>query len=315
MTASSKYGLRAWRLHGSDELVAQTALYSNTVPFSSAGAPTALAIDEESRLEGDDGVVNVTVGFSDGSFTMYQLDISSKQTAVFRIKYVHAMREHVGEITRATSITAMASLGPFLSTVAGHTWSIYEFYGSLPDGTSIGIDVMGVGRGVSNGGVDAVDNDSSSNSRMMQSPHAPKLLTSLRSSTAWPPIALSLRRSINGTLLASIIYAHPLSTSGWSVGMQELRFWTSNGSSDIADNHKTTETALKESRIATAVPSGFTALSNLGDGASPGMSSGRGAGGMATGMDGVSPITGHSGRSQLFDPPLAQPTSLSYCHP
>ena len=254
----------------------------------------------------------MTVGFKNGSFAVYQLDMLAEQTPAFGVRHVQG----AGGIGRGTMVTAVASMGPFLSVVSGHMWDIYEFPVSQSNGG--GIDSVGTFGGglVDNDAPDRSSFDSPDSSsddasdgssrtrRMIPSPHLdpPTILSSLRSSTAWPPIALSLRRSINGTLLASIIYTHPLNTSGWSVGMQELRFSTSSGS------HKTAKTSLVESRIATAVPSGFTSLATFGE---PERSSGRGA----AGMGGVFSITGHGGRSQWFDPPLAQPTSLSYCHP
>ncbi|RMZ67066.1 f-box domain-containing [Pyrenophora seminiperda CCB06] len=50
---------------------------------------------------------------------------------------------------------------------------------------------------------------------------APKLLYSLRSHTAWPPVSLSLR--INAaSMTAAIAYSLPTYLSGWTVGVQEL---------------------------------------------------------------------------------------------
>ena len=47
------------------------------------------------------------------------------------------------------------------------------------------------------------------------------LISSLRSHTAYPPATLAIRISVN-RIVASIAYAVPTWTAGWSVGMQEL---------------------------------------------------------------------------------------------
>ncbi|KAF8540776.1 hypothetical protein BDD12DRAFT_733869 [Trichophaea hybrida] len=288
-TASSAHGLQAWQLHNIDKLIAQTQLYSNSVPFSCTGAPTALTADEESG--GKSGVVNVTIGFGNGGFTMYQLDMA-EEISIFRIRYVYALR---GRTRDSTKITAMAALGPYLATMTGG-----------------GIGFLGAdGGGASE---DSMGTDGDSSSRLRSSPecptfrmtptwrlHAPNVLASLRSSTAWPPIALSLRRSVNKTLLASIVYSCPL-FSGWSVSCQELRFRTGDFETTPTGRRKH-QTVLEESRIATAIPSGFTPLSLFGN-SSPNV------------CGGLAGFTGHSHNgSQSHGPPLAQPTSVSYQHP
>ncbi|KAF2878436.1 hypothetical protein BDV95DRAFT_601085 [Massariosphaeria phaeospora] len=52
------------------------------------------------------------------------------------------------------------------------------------------------------------------------SPSSPRLLHSLRSHTAWPPMSLSLRTATNH-VTASIAYSIPTLHSGWTVGIQE----------------------------------------------------------------------------------------------
>ena len=117
--------------------------------------------------------------------------------------------------------------------------------------------------------------DSNVGSGNDQSRAAPILLSSLRSRTAYPPTALALRVSAT-TIVASIAYAVPTWTMGWSVGLQELRL--------------TKAGEIMESRMA-AAPS----HSMLGQRLSSGASNVRETG---------------SGRS-----PLPKPTSISYNHP
>ena len=48
------------------------------------------------------------------------------------------------------------------------------------------------------------------------------LISTLKSHTAWPPVALTIR-TMSQVVIASIAYAVPTYLSGWSVGLQELR--------------------------------------------------------------------------------------------
>lgn len=105
----------------------------------------------------------------------------------------------------------------------------------------------------------------------------PRLLASLRSHTSWPPLSLSLRPS-SSYLIASITYTLPVYPHGYSVGIQELHLSPLTGT-------------ITSSRLATALPQGFTSLS------SP---TSRSPGGPTS-----SSIEYHS----------APPTSLSYAHP
>lgn len=252
----------------------------------------------------------MTIGFGNGGFTMYQLDMT-EEISIFRIRYVYALRQRTRD---STKITAMAALGPYLATMTGQTWDIYDFScpsEPLSESERREIGVLGADGGSASG--DSVDTDDNP-SRSRNSPgcstsrmtptwrlHAPIVLASLRSSTAWPPIALSLRRSVNETLLASIVYSCPL-FSGWSVSCQELQFRIGAFENTTTGRRKH-QTVLQESRIATAVPSGFKPLSPFGN-SSPNV------------LRGLTGFAGHSHNgSHLYDPPLAQPTSVSYHHP
>ena len=75
---------------------------------------------------------------------------------------------------------------------------------------------------------------------------SPRLLSSLKSHTAWPPLSLAIRCSTTG-ISTSIAYAMPMYLAGWSVGLQELRL-TSDGT-------------ILESRLATPSIQGFVPLS------------------------------------------------------
>lgn len=311
-------GLRAWSLRnkshdrrGSDEtqdnLIATEELSSELV----GAAPTAMAVDEESD---DDGIANVTIGFDTGAFVVYQLDMRMPdEPAAFRTRYIHAATNIQGG--NSSAITAMAMLGPYLSIMREQTWTIYDF--SRPSRrrdsergvaktTVSGSKLENIG---GTGLCQAHDTDPSKNAqcRMMPPKHlqAPKILSSLLSRTVWPPLSLSLRRSANrAILLASIVYAFPLYVSGWSVGIQELRFEGITMTSNIAERRPTDTTTTTAatptctSRIATAITPGFASTTSARDGSS----------GLAGSRSQSYPLPQQT-------VPLARPTSLSYSHP
>ncbi|KAL8861049.1 MAG: hypothetical protein Q9178_002562 [Gyalolechia marmorata] len=115
---------------------------------------------------------------------------------------------------------------------------------------------------------------------------SPRLLSSLKSHTAWPPLSLAIRCSSTG-VSTSIAYAMPTYTAGWSVGLQELRL--------------TTEGTVLESRLATPFSHGFRPL--------------------AAPKSCTRPIRLDMNSSMAeapfvrFTSPSAKPTSLSYTHP
>ncbi len=122
----------------------------------------------------------------------------SKNERIFSIQYQHPP-------SRNGSIHAIAYASPYLLTMTGASLlSLYRF---------------GQDRNHTNG----------------EAMPAPTLLSSLRSHTAYPPITLAIRAS-STSIVASIAYAMPTWTLGWSVGLQELRL-TSDGT--ILDSRTT----------------------------------------------------------------------------
>lgn len=112
----------------------------------------------------------------------------------------------------------------------------------------------------------------------------PRLLSSLKSHTAWPPFSLAIRSS-STNIFASITYAMPTYLAGWSVGLQELRL-RSDGS-------------ILESRLTSATSHGFTPWSDS-ELQSPTLTT-------------SSPLRSqHIRENGLL---LPKPTSLSYTHP
>jgi hypothetical protein len=106
----------------------------------------------------------------------------------------------------------------------------------------------------------------------------PRLLASLQSHTSWPPLSLSLRPT-SSSLIASIAYSLPVYPRGYTVGIQELQLSPVTGT-------------ITSSRLASALPQGFTSVSSTSASVSPG-----------------------SSPPSSTEHPSAPPTSLSYAHP
>ena len=179
-------GLRAWtNSHG------RTILAS--IPFhmipnhDRTSPPTALAIDTGSNVGARSRVV---VGFQDGSFSVYELDLDA---CVFVRKYSHPASSN-------GMLGGVAISSPYLATMtANQLLSLYKFKEPL-DGVRASDKVL----------------------------DPPRLLHSLHSHTVWPPHTLSIRPSAD-TILVSIAYALPTYLSGWTVGIQEMRMSADNG--------------------------------------------------------------------------------------
>ncbi|KAJ4348906.1 hypothetical protein N0V95_005086 [Ascochyta clinopodiicola] len=116
----------------------------------------------------------------------------------------------------------------------------------------------------------------------------PKLLYSLRSHTAWPPVSLSLRTTAK-SMTAAIAYSLPTYLSGWTVGVQELNL-----------SHKG---ELLGSRLATAADEHSFTLSAYRSTSSPNTRT-------------SSPFPGAPREPPLrSNPSNSKPTSMSYSHP
>jgi hypothetical protein len=191
------------------------------------------------------GTITIAVGFSDGAFRIYDF-------LVDRQDFVH---RHTNLPSYHGAIEVIAYSSPHLITMSdAKLLSLYHL-----DGQS-----------------------ESEGRRDMQAPL--RLLSSMKSHTAWPPLSLAIRCSSNN-IFATITYAIPTYLAGWSVGLQELRL--------------TSEGTILESRLASAIGQGFTPLFNPQP-PSP-----------AVGTD--SPVRNNYNWEN--GPLLSKPTSLSYTHP
>ena len=246
VTVDSTAGLRAWSMKGEQRLLASLALRPRKGDEESfSGFDTPTSLSIDTQGSVDQEL-RIAVGFVNGGFSIYQLQT---EAGLFVPEYTHTPSSN-------GMISAIAYASPYLITMTdAQLLSLYCFTAE-PD---------------------------------QQRPDAildpPRLLSSLKSHTVWPPLSLSIRASpINIT--ASIAYALPTYLSGWSVGLQELRL--------------TPEGSILESRLASAVSQGFTPLwsSSREPSSNPGKS--------------PSPVRATNIGSMASS---TKPTSLSYSHP
>ena len=191
-------------LKGNDRLIATTPFLTDKEDRSAG--PTALSID---GTRSQNNRVNISVGYDDGGFAIYTLQRNERR---FVRRYLHAA-------SRNGPIHAIAYASPYLLTMTGAPLlSLYRF-GHEPDQVSGQMEP-------SSERIDNVDPDdrgataeSGDHDDVLR---PPTLISSLRSQTAYPPISLAIRVS-SASIVASIAYAMPSWTSGWSVGLQEIR--------------------------------------------------------------------------------------------
>lgn len=204
-TADATEGLRAWSMVGEPKSTAAISFSSDTENNTSSPTPTSLAVDASIS---EVNAIGIAVGFLDGRFAVYNFD--RRQSALV-LTYRHAPSSN-------GIISAIAYASPYVLTMTeAQLLSLYVFPNDFSHLT-------------------LAHNLSGS---------APRLLSSLKSHTAWPPLSLSIRAS-STNIFASIAYAMPTYLTGWSVGLQELLL--------------TVEGGIIESRLASAEPQGFQSL-------------------------------------------------------
>lgn len=211
VTADAKFGLRAWDLK-TREVVAQTALHAE--PNEDESAPSCIAIDDHGL---EKGILDISVGFADGSFGVWRL--REDKTLVRRYRH---------EKSSNGELVGMSYSHPYLLTATGAVLvSLYTF--DVPEKPEAGAEAEfedesdaedlplpswlatdPVTEEVPNKTTDADES----------SLPAPYLMTSLKSHTSDPPLALSIRKTGNITV-ASIAYTF-FTRQGWSIGIQDL---------------------------------------------------------------------------------------------
>lgn len=183
------------------------------------------------------GEVRLAVGFLDGSFAVYAL---GKAKAAFSHCYTHPA-------STMGSLSAVAFSFPYLLTMNQEPrLSLYIF---------------------------DRDDETAKSSALK----APRLLSSLKSQTAYAPLSLSLRIS-NEVISASIAFTKPFYGSRWTVGIQELRL--------------STDGMMLDSRVASA------------------------GSGVQSNLQGLAPYQAAASHMlHVLSVPSTRPASLSYNHP
>jgi hypothetical protein len=255
VTADRENGLRAWDLKGK-KLITDCQLEGDAVP-------TCLAVDE---LGCGHGKLGIALGFLDGGFGIWRLDVKGR---TFVMDYRHPKSSN-------GALSAVAFAQPYVLTITkSQLLSLYSF---SPD--IVAADDESQDDRLENRETDKLPKMGSRSEEVLAPSDSastqPRLLASLKSHTSWPPLSLSIRMAAS-TIIASIAYSLPTYLSGYTIGLQELHLSTTTG-------------LITSSRLASALPQGFSSMSG-------------------------SPSSGVSSPLPTFSPGRSRPTALSYSHP
>ncbi|KAI5463941.1 hypothetical protein BGZ63DRAFT_400930 [Mariannaea sp. PMI_226] len=198
VTVDSASGLRAWDLR-TRQPVAQADLRQDA--SGENGAPSSLAVDEQGH---SDNLVDVAVGFTDGGFGIWRLDIEHEQ---FTRRYRHA------KSTNGELVTIAYGYPYIMTATNAGIILLYTFNGPPPQFLDDGLDEISDPN-------EAQQADRSNLEGSENKLQAPYLLTSLTSHTTRQPLALSIRRMATSTS-ASIAYTFS-GIAGWCIGVQDI---------------------------------------------------------------------------------------------
>lgn len=225
ITADSLHGLRAWDVR-TRRLLAETSFASSrTVDADEAGEacprPVCLAIDDGEERDGISKIVGVAVGFADGSWGAWQVD--PVKGCATRVYY-----------RRRDSAAVEKTLRPWIAAAYSHPY--------LLTATSAADDVDGDGIEVElRAFVPATQSADETECEQNSLPH-PVLVTSLRSQTSRPPLALSIHRarverpnrrpSVDPRrvvdVVVSVVYT-VLLRDAWCIGVQAMHVSSRGG--------------------------------------------------------------------------------------
>ncbi|KAH7360195.1 F-box domain-containing protein [Rhexocercosporidium sp. MPI-PUGE-AT-0058] len=273
LTVDGVDGLRGWDLKGKG-LIAQFGLGGEEIP-------TCLAVDEQDAR----GVLGVAVGFEDGGWRTWKLDVEKKTF----------VEGHRHPPSSNGTLSAVAYAFPYLLTITEEQLlSLYSFTplalndAALSEPKVPSEAVEEAQEGIVPGGETSLPppahQEDPDRPPSLDEPGQPRLLASLKSHTSWPPLSLSIRTTPT-TLIASIAYTLRTYTSGYTVGLQELHLSLTTGS-------------VIFSRLTSALPQGFTSILPSTFSTPPSPSS----------TSDASPGSGSRSENSC-------PTSLSYSHP
>lgn len=211
VTVDRTSGLRAWDLK-TREVLAQASLGDDDEGETEPAQPSCIAIDDRTL---DQGTLHVSVGFVDGSFGVWAL---STQAKTISRRYRHEKSSN-GELI------GMAYAHPYLLTATRAVLiSLYTF--DVPPKNTDGeneheardASTQGFSSKLKSALSEYADEDTPADQAQLPAPY---LMTSLKSYSSSPPLALSIRKTASATV-ASIAYTF-FTRHGWSIGIQDLQ--------------------------------------------------------------------------------------------
>lgn len=241
ITVDRVCGLRAWDLKTRD-VMAQLDLYDRTRQDEDS-PPSCLAIDD-SNLE--KGSLDISVGFTDGSFGVWRLHLPEK----------NIVRRYRHEKSSNGELMGLSYSHPYLLTATGAVLlSLYTFEVPEKLEDDAGDEENAAGSPPSPVTDDRSEDIHETTTKDEISLPPPYLVTSLRSHTSDPPLALSIRKTASSTV-ASIAYTF-FTRTGWSIGIQDLHI-TPNDNPKRAPNITTRlayTTPFRTSGTSSQIPS------------------------------------------------------------
>ncbi|KAI0599506.1 hypothetical protein F4775DRAFT_113183 [Biscogniauxia sp. FL1348] len=239
ITADLATGLQAWDLK-TKQLLAQVSLDKTA---SAAAAPSCITIDNQTPEE---TTLHIAVGFSDGSFGVWRLDITERKL-IRRYRHEKSSNGELLEIAFSYPylLTATKTVLISLYTFERQSTSRSSLLNIPPESeseTEREIDDES-GHPTDNGDNAAEQKVEPGCKRQVHSTMlpAPYLLTSLKSHTSRAPLALSLRKLATNTV-ASIAYTFN-TIQGWSLGIQDLHIRPATSNSKSAPEITSTRLA------------------------------------------------------------------------
>lgn len=209
LTADSSNGLRAWDLKTKD-LLAQVRLGEQDATV----LPNSLAIDDQNS---EGRMLDVAIGFTDGSFGVWGLNVPEKRI----------IRRYRHEKSSNGELIGIAVSYPYVLTATRHVLiSLYTFDGPPKPAPA------SARREVENAPEKGYTSKPRQKFEDVQL-RSPYLLTSLKSHTSRPPLALSIRKTAPGNTIASIAYTFS-TLQGWAIGIQDLHLQASSSTSKSA---------------------------------------------------------------------------------
>lgn len=213
VTADRSNGLRVWHLK-TREVLAQIDLHDATQGGDEPSPPSCLAIDDR---ELEHGALDISVGFVDGSFGVWRLQLRDKSITQ---RYRHEKSSN-GELL------GLSYSHPYLLTATGavlislYTFDVPEKLGDDPGEEQDSVDSPSTLK--TNNFNKEADTTTAQDGILLPPPY---LITSLKSHTSDPPLALSIRRMASSTV-ASIAYTF-FTRLGWAIGIQDLQITPNN---------------------------------------------------------------------------------------